>query len=58
MRDDRNADGQAKLDHKMLLGFRNLVGVKGCDDDLRQKSELAFTKQGTETPPPTQAARP
>ena len=37
------------LDHAKLLGFRNLIAVMGCDDDLRQKSELAFNKQGTET---------
>jgi len=48
MRDDTNAE-RAKLDHKKLLGFRNLVPVSKDTTDLRESSEIAFNKKGTES---------
>jgi len=52
MRQDTKTAEPPQLDRTKLLGFRNLLAVASCDSDLRQISELAFNKQGTETPPP------
>jgi hypothetical protein len=39
-----------KLDQGKLFGFRNLLSVTKPGDDIRQSSELAFNKRGTEGP--------
>lgn len=40
-----------KLDHRKLLGFRNLSAVKSSDVSVVDSSDLAFNKVGTEVPP-------
>jgi hypothetical protein len=34
------------LDFSKLLGFRNLISVAKPEDNVRESSELAFTKKG------------
>ena len=45
-------DAERKLDHRELLGFRNLIEVRTAGDDLDERSDLAFQKRGSEGPKP------
>jgi hypothetical protein len=49
MERERKEETMPELDQGKLLGFRNLAKVTNAEDDLRDSSQLAFTKKGTET---------
>lgn len=45
-----SAEITPKLDHRKLLGFRNLSAVKKSEDSFVESSDLAFNKIGSEVP--------
>ena len=46
-RDEKTAE--SKLDFSKLLGFRNLIPVAPPTGNIRESSQEAFTKKGTES---------
>jgi len=49
MRQDTKTAEPPQLDRAKLLGFRNLLPVSKDGTDLRESSEIAFNKKGTES---------